>query len=65
MIVTRLSLRCPRCLKISHRPVGFVQAKAAFVCDHCRELARIDKDEATLMLARLEAAPESTAPPAE
>jgi hypothetical protein len=47
----RIALRCPSCLKLSYRSVGFVRAKARFVCNYCHEVGRIDRHQLILALA--------------
>jgi hypothetical protein len=49
-----IALRCPQCQMVSCRPVGFVRAKAHFVCNYCHEVARIDRYQLNLALARHE-----------
>ena len=58
MILEKVTLDCPHCGMECRRPVGFVQAKSAFVCDRCHEVVRIDKDALAVALARLEATTE-------
>ena len=50
----RIALRCPHCRMVSHRPMGFVRAKAHFVCNYCLEMVPIDRHQRTLALARHE-----------
>jgi hypothetical protein len=41
-----MTLVCTECGGVSHRPSGFVEARASFMCDHCRTLQRIAPGEA-------------------
>jgi hypothetical protein len=51
MTTNEIVLRCPYCGGLCKRSVGFVRAKFSFVCDRCREIARIDKADAETVLA--------------
>jgi hypothetical protein len=40
-VLSVVTLLCSKCGGVSHRPSGFVAARASFMCDHCRSLVRI------------------------
>ncbi len=48
----RIALRCPSCLRVSYRSLGFVKAKSHFVCNCCHEIGKIDRHEVLHALTR-------------
>jgi hypothetical protein len=47
-----IALHCPRCRRVSHRPVGFVRAKSHFVCNYCHDIVKIDRREMLPLLTQ-------------
>jgi hypothetical protein len=57
----RLLLRCPYCAKTSERSIRFVRARHTFVCNHCHEVAWINRTDVAHALMRLNASGEARA----
>jgi hypothetical protein len=47
-----IALHCPRCQRVSCRPVGFVRAKSHFVCNYCHDIVKIDRREVLPVLTQ-------------